>query len=243
MKKPSLEDRIATSNNLRHITTTQEPYTATTRTGKVVTLAGYDKRHLAEQRALLAQLELLDTTPLDTTVHSWQELKEAGIDMFDDFTSATIPTLGDSQARSILHAGTAGIGSIGAFLEVIPQLQNPDHTPANIARQSLRTLMWWSALSEKADAGISQTIATSDTRNSLPVREKYINLTYDPQFFSVSDTGTLHLDLDLLRPHEANIDRGLRGNDIYYGCPFRRSLPKVYGAMLQTAIRSNLLAE
>lgn len=241
MKNPSLGDRLQPSPNLRHIVADTAPKQARTRGGNLTTLTSYQRGRLADQRALLAQLRDVDATLPYENFDSWRELKSAGISIFEDFIQSHSEKLSATQSHAILHAGTAGIGSIGAFLEVIPEVNDTPAPSSLIAQQSLRTLMWWSSLSDTADAGLNCAIATSDISSRVSTRERYTALTYDPQFFHITPEQTLELDRETLEPYAAQIDRGLKGTDVYYGCPFRRDLPKLYNAMLTAATRSELL--
>lgn len=242
VQKPSIHDRLRTSRNTHHITAREVPATAITRSDKEVPLDRGAKHKIARHRGLLQALENVDLSPLDSTVASWEELQARSIDVFELHAQRNANILDEAQVESILHAGTAGAGASGAFLRVIPELVSSDMT-LTIANNSLRTAMEWAALSEKADAGLTRTIAKVLPSSKLSVRDQYIGLTYDPSFFIVNETPVPYITIDYtkLEAYASDIDKGLGGRDVYFGCPFRKNIPRVYRAMATTAVKSELL--
>ncbi len=242
MQKPTLHDRLQTSRNTHHITAREIPATAATRSNKEVALDRGARHRLLKHRGLLRALENIDLSLLDTTVASWAQLQARSIDVFELHAERSAGALDEAQLESILHAGTAGAGSSGAFLQVIPELVPGDMT-RTVASNSLKTAMDWAALSEKADAGLTRTVAKELPDSRLPVREQYVGLTYDPDFFIVHEEPGPYVAIDYtkLEAYASDIDKGLGGRDVYFGCPFRKNIPRVYRAMATTAARSGLL--
>lgn len=242
MQKPTLHDRLQTSRNTHHITAREVPAVAITRSNKEVPLDRGAKYRLAKHRGLLQALENIDLSHLDTTVADWEELQARSIDVFELHARRNANTLDEAQLESILHAGTAGAGASGAFLRVIPELVSSDMTRV-VADNSLRTAMDWAALSEKADAGLTRTVAKKLPSSKLSIREQYVGLTYNPDFFIVEDEPGPYVAIDYskLEAYASDIDKGLGGRDIYFGCPFRKNIPRVYRAMANTAAKSGLL--
>lgn len=247
MQRPTIHDRLTPSKNVHHITTDLPPTEVYTRTGKKATATRRDVVEMARLRARLDVLQNIDYGPLESSVSSWYELKERGIDIFENHAN----TLSDNSEGSgvgaktaIRHAGTAGAGVIGAFLQTIPELiASKDR--ASAAKESVRTIMTWAAFSADADQGLTYLICNPRPNLKLPDRKLYTDLTFDPDYFKVVEPQFVELDYDKLQqlPKEETkkIDRHIQGNDVFYGCPFRIQLPKFYRAMTTTAIRSGLL--
>lgn len=243
VQKPTLHDRLRTSQNTRHITARDTPAVAITRAIKEVPLDRGTKITLAKHRGLLRALEAIDLSPLDTTVTSWSDLQARGVEVFEQHAQSNQHALSRDQFDSIVHAGTAGAGASGAFLRVIPELTTEAQSPLEIANNSVRTILQWAALSEKADAGLTRTVAKELPSSKQSTRDQYIGLVYNPDFFVLRENPAVHVAVDYskLEEYAADIDKGLRGNDVYFGCPFRKNIPTVYQKMAATAARSGLL--
>lgn len=187
-------------------------------------------------------------TSLDATVSSWDDLQAAGIEVFEKRSVEIGSEHGINLQARILHAGIAGAGVIGAFLKVMPEAVDTSYNRQSIARQSIRTMMLWSRFSLEADSGLTTAVCNPKPNLKLSDEEVYVGLTFDPSYFAVvSQDSTSWLDVDYEKIEAQGketvktIDRRLQGSDVYFGCPFRQSIPKFYAAMTETAIRSGLL--
>jgi hypothetical protein len=246
VRNPSVYDRLSPSKNLNHITAEIPPTEVYTRAGKTVAMASHHLHERDRLRSRLNALQDVDYTPLNHTANSWEELQGLGIDVFENHADQlhALSDTGTSIETAIRHAGTAGAGVVGAFLRIIPEFMTPQDQYAS-AKESVRTVMTWAAFSADADKGLTYLICNPKPDLKLPDRDLYTGLTFDPEFFTVTESRVVELDNDRLeritKEEAKTIDRHLQGTDVFYGCPFRIQIPKLYRAMAYTAARSGLL--
>ena len=246
MPGPSLEHRLQESPNVAHITCPVMPKTAKARNGREVMLTRDAPIVLKRKRELFALLQNLDLSPLDTHVNSWSELQSRGIEVTEQhIRNNQQQPMNADQIERLLRAGTAGPGSVGAFLKVIPEVISPSigqERVHKIAQRSLGTMMTWARFSNDAEADLTHILADPLPSASAPLRDKYVGLSFKPTYFTHDTTAdAVILEHERLEEHVSQIDKHTRGTDIFYGCPFRQGIPRFYRAMLQTAIRSELL--
>ncbi len=253
MPGPSLEHRLHQSQNVTHITCPVMPRIATTRNGREVILTRDAPVTLKRRRETFALLQDLDLSPLDTHVSNWSELQSVGIDVVEHYLTSQ-QSMTTKQFHDILRAAISGVSTIGSFLHVVPEVLdtevNQDQT-RKIARQSLRTMMEWARFSNNAEADLTHILTGTPLPKSVPLcdetslkpsRDKYVGAFFNPAYFA-HDTAsdTVVLNYEKLAEHTNKIDVQTRGTDIFYGCVYRQGIPHFYHAMLQTAIRSELL--
>lgn len=254
MPGPNLEQRLQESQNVTHITDPDMPRTAKTRSGREIVLSRDAPVVLNGKRELFTLLHDLDLSSLDGHVGTWSELRSTGIEVIERHVKNSQQSMDAKQIGRLLCAGTAGAGTIGAFLQVIPEVAGPaadqDQT-RKIARRSLGTMMAWARFSKGADEDLTHILSGIPIKRPTPLRDEqpyeptrdtYVGLSFNPAYFMYdAAAGTIVLNREKLNEHVTRIDVHARGTDIYYGCPFRQGIPRFYQAMLQTAIRSGLL--
>ncbi len=245
MLSSTLDDRLRQSPNTRHFTCPYAGDTVKTRNGDEISIDQDVRLVLDKKKSLLDQLHDVDMAHLSGTVASWAELQSQGMTVFEEHVTAKQCAMTPKQVDAILHAATAGAGQIGAFLRVIPEVvANVEQQKVrHIAQRSLSTMMNWSSFSKSADGALTCIVVNRLPPDYLTTRQQYTGLSFNPDYFTYNeskDRVTLNYEL-LDQNHRDKIDQNLHGNNVYFGCPFRRYIPKFYRAMLQTAIRSELL--
>lgn len=248
MKNPSLRERLAPTRNNRLVTAKEAPTTALTRSGKIAKVSG--DTVLQRFRSEIAYLEAIDFGALDDKFESWEAIQEQSIDIFDTHIDARTTELGPGPIGYVKHASIAGVGTVGAFLRVIPQVQGTDIDREAIVHNSVRTLFDWAAISEQAESDLSTLVCDPKPNLKLPPRSYNVGLTFAPQFFTVNqnpENGNRWVDINysyiesLGKEAVKSINRQVHGAEVFYGCPFRVDIPKLYNAMAQAAFRSELL--
>lgn len=242
---PDIILRLKESSNMHLLTHHETPREAVSRQGRVVKLTRDDRLHFREQRGYLEKLGNLQTTALDEPVDSWDALRLQGILAIEEHVENTRGSMTEKQADNIAYAGMAGAGSIGAFIETIPKVVPSDDQEfvRTVATDSIRTIMKWSTYSKAADSALTTIVMNPESRPDMEPRELYTELTFNPDYFVLSENPQVvtpnipKIDAQ----YGKQIDKHLRGWEIYYGCPYRIHLPQMYTAMTQTAIRSGLL--
>jgi len=242
---PDINLRLTESQNVHLLSRNTTPDTAKTRLGKMVKLKRDDRIHFRQQRGYLEKLENLKTTALDGEVSSWNNLRLQGIMAIEEHVDNTRGSMTGVEANWLTHAGTAGAGSIGAFIETIPKVLSTDDNEFTqiVVENSIRTIMKWSSFSKAADSTLTEAVMAPESGPHLTSRERYIELGFMPKYFVFNEAArVVELNIpEIDADHGKKIDKRLRGSDIIYGCPYRIHLPQMYTAMTQTAIRSGLL--
>lgn len=248
MKNPSLEERLAPSRNNHLLTLEAVATTALTRSGKEVSTRSSWKFN--RFRAGLAYLQNVDFASLNDSFGSWEEIQEKSIDIFADHIDESAADIPSGPRGNVEHASIAGIGTVGAFLRTIPEVDGTDIDRIAIVRHSVRTMMRWATLSQESESDLSMLVSDPKPNLRLPPRTYNVGLKYNPRFFTLTkdpnnDNQWVDIDTEYIeslgKKTVKSIDHHIHGTDIYFGCPFRMGIPKLYNAMSRAAFNSGLL--
>jgi hypothetical protein len=170
------------------------------------------------------------------------------------FARHAVPAVADKETMT--HASLAGCAVVMAFLELVARMnadKGLDISDTDECRQVLNksqvALLSLARTSREAD-GNFMTNACTWTRSEIEtMSDEEINagLQFDESFFELTDENVVAIKSDAQtrklagRQRGANFDFSPSKRDILFGCPHRSGIGRLYGAMLQAALRNELL--
>ncbi|MEO8105247.1 MAG: hypothetical protein ABI602_02825 [Candidatus Saccharibacteria bacterium] len=203
---------------------------------------------LQRAREFAQVIDPIDLTPLagQPNAPTWDELDRQTYSLYETHFGAA-PQVVAEQATRIRYAAKAATGLIMAFLEVIPRVvaadefSNPNEDIAQLARNSVGLMAGWLQLSNDCDFGLTYALMSPKPRQSGS--ENFYGMRYHAKWFlrqadeiRLNPAKVSHLRNERNK-HPTSQDRP---QDVNFGCPAGRHVPKLYQAMTAKAAHDNL---
>lgn len=170
------------------------------------------------------------------------------------FVDHAVPKVADKE--TMRHASLAGCAVIMAFLELTARMHaeqgldiGSDDEYRRVISKSRVTLLNLAGTSRDAD-GTFMTNACAWTRSEIErMGDEDINagLHFDESYFELTDEDVVAIKNDAGTRKRAgkqdggSFDFSPQKQDILFGCPHRSGIGRLYGAMLEAAMKNNLL--
>lgn len=172
------------------------------------------------------------------------------------FANHAVPKVEDKE--TMVHASLAGCAVIMAFLELTARMHaergldvSGNDEYRRVINKSQVTLLKLAATSRDAD-GVFMTNASTWTKREIDRMDDKalsIGLHFDESYFELTDEDVVAIKNDAETRKRAgkqagrSFDFSPQNQEILFGCPHRSGIGRLYGAMLNAAIRNRLLED